>query len=205
MLTDRRLHFVLVSLVTVALTGCGSGRPIHYFTLQLPPAPQPSSDVGSVTILVARIEGPEILQDNPIVYRSGTNEIGVYQYHQWVEPPVRMIRDRLIRELRASGEYRSVAEVGSSAQGDFVLRGRLDDFEEVDTNGIAALVTMVFELFDSRAHNIVWTHYYSHSEPVQGKEISDVVAALDHNLEQGLAEVAASLDSYFSARPARKH
>jgi ABC-type uncharacterized transport system auxiliary subunit len=105
----------------------------------------------------------------------------------------------LIRQLQASGKYQSVAELGSSAQGDFVLQGRLNDFEEVDAGSTAALVTMEFELLDRKTGKIVWTHFYSHSEPVQGKEISEVVSALDHNLVRGVTEVAFELDAYFSA------
>jgi ABC-type uncharacterized transport system auxiliary subunit len=110
-----------------------------------------------------------------------------------------MVKIVLIRRLRASGRYQSVTELGSSAQGEFVLQGRLYDFEEVDTGGTAALVTMEFELLDRKTGKIIWTHFYSHSEPVQGKGISDVVAALDRNLEQGVTEVSSGLDQYFSA------
>jgi hypothetical protein len=42
------------------------------------------------------------------------------------------------------------------------------------------------------------------SEPVQGKEISAVVTALDLNLDRGLKEVAAGLNQYFSANVPRK-
>ena len=196
----RIVGFMLISVAALVLGGCRSGRPIRYYTLELPPSPEKlSTRRYPVTLLIGRIGAPEILQDEPIVYRSGPNEIGTYDYHHWAEPPVRMLRVMLIRRLRASGKYQSVTQLGSSAEGDFVLRGRLDDFEEVDTGAIAALVTMEFELFDRKSHKTVWTHSYSRSEPVQGKEISDVVAALNHNLTEGLAEVASSLDSYFSA------
>jgi ABC-type uncharacterized transport system auxiliary subunit len=192
-------RFILVSLAATLTVACGSGRPIHYYTMELPQVPSPSGTVFPVTVLIGRISGPVILQDEPIVYRSGPNEIATYQYHQWVEPPVEILRDMLIRRLRASGNYRSVDELGSSAQGDYVLHGKLYDFEEVDTGGITALVSMEFELFDRRTGQTVWTHYYSHSAPVEGKQIPDVVSALNHNLARGLNEVASGLDAYFSS------
>jgi ABC-type uncharacterized transport system auxiliary subunit len=195
----RTIPFIGVLLAAVGLGACGGGRPIRYYTVELPPAPQPSTSVYPVTLLIGRIGAPGILQDEPIAYRSGPNEIGTYNYHHWVEPPVRMLKVILIRQLRASGKYQSVAELGSSAQGELVLQGRLYDFEEVDAGSTAALVTMEFELLDRKTGKIVWTHFYSHREPVQGKEISDVVSALDHNLVRGLTEVAIGLDVYFSA------
>ncbi len=192
---------ILISLAIVALVGCGSGRPIHYYTLEFPPpAPPPSASAYPITLLIGRMGAPEILEDEPIVYRSGAYEIGTYDYHHWAEPPVRMVRVMLIRLLRDSGRYQSVTQLGSDAQGEFVLQGRLDGFEEVDTgDNIGALVTMEFEVFDRKAHKTVWTHSYSRTEPVQGRQISDVVAALNHNLMEGLAQVTSGLDAYFSA------
>lgn len=197
----RRIsRFVLVSLAATLAGACGSGRPIHYYTMQLPPAPAPSTSVRTVTLLIGRINAPEILQDGPIVYRSGPNEIGTYAYHQWIEPPPQMVKDMLIRRLRASGKYQSVDELGSSAQGNYVLHGKLYDFEEVDSGGITALVSMECELFDRRTGRTVWTDYYTHSTPVQGEQIPDVVSALNRNLIQGVTAIASSLDAYFSAK-----
>ncbi|MDE3179425.1 MAG: membrane integrity-associated transporter subunit PqiC, partial [Acidobacteriota bacterium] len=179
---------ILVLLAATLVCACGSGRPIHYYTMDLPPPPGPSTSVYPVTVLVGRIDAPEILQDEPIVYRSGPNEIGTYEYHHWAVPPARMVKELLIRRLRASGKYRSVDELGSVVEGEYVLHGRLYDFEEVDRGSIEALVSMEFELFDRRNRKAVWTHNYSQSIPVQGKEISDVVSALNRNLAQGLTE-----------------
>ena len=203
-LIRRIVRFILISLGVALVGACGGGHPIRYYTVELPPAPQPSTTTYPVTLLIGRIGAPEILQGEAIVYRSGPNEIGTYNYHHWAEPPVGMIKVVLIRRLRASGKYQSVAELGSSTQGDYVLQGRLYDFEEVDTGSIAALVSMEFELFDRRMHKTVWSRFYSHSEPVQGKQISDVVSALDRNLAQGLTQVASGLDAYFTTTLPRK-
>jgi ABC-type uncharacterized transport system auxiliary subunit len=195
----RTIFLIPVLLAAVTLAACGSGRPIRYYTVDLPPAPEPATSVYPVTLLIGHIGGPEILMDQPIAYRVGPNEIGTYQYHLWDEPPVQMLKISLLRRLRASGKYQSVAELGSSAQGDYVLQGRLYDFEEVDASSMSGLVSMEFELYDRKERKVVWSHFYSHSEPVQGKNIADLVSALDHNLRQGLDELVSGLDAYLSA------
>jgi ABC-type uncharacterized transport system auxiliary subunit len=134
----------------------------------------------------------------------GTNQIGVYQHSHWVEPPIELLKDKLIRVLRASGDYQSVSSLGSNSNGQFIVRGRLYEFEEVDGANIAGLVSMEFELYDRRSGKIVWTHFYSQSEPAQGKDIEAVVAALDANLDRGLKEIAAGLNQYFAAIPVSK-
>lgn len=157
-----------------------------------------------VSLLVGNISAPGIYLDTPIAYRTGPNEIGTYQYSRWVEPPNALLKDKLIRMLRASGDYQSVAELGSTSDGQFVLRGRLYNFEEVDSANIEGLVSMEFELYNRKTGKVVWSHYYSQSEPVQGKQISAVVAALDTNLDRGLKEVAAGLNQYFISNPVGK-
>jgi ABC-type uncharacterized transport system auxiliary subunit len=195
----RMILASMALLAALTLDACGGGRPIRYYTVELPAAPEPTSSAYPIALAIGHIGAPETLQGQPIVYRSGRNEIGVYQYHLWAEPPVQMLKVMLIRRLRASGKYQSVAQLGSSGEGDFVLQGRLYDFEEVDTASVAALVSMEFELIDRRTRKTVWTHFYSDSEPVEGKEISEVVSALDRNLERGLTELASGLNAYFSA------
>lgn len=201
----RLIQLILVMAAIAPLTGCLGGRPIRYYTVTMPPSALPAAGVYPFSLLIGHISSPEMLQDQPIVYRSGQNEIGVYEYHQWAEPPAQMVKIMLIRRFRASGKFQSVATLGSSVQGEFVLHGRLYDFEEVDKNGsITALVSMEFQLFDRRTHKEVWSHFYSHVQPVQGKTIPDVVAALDDNLEQGLTEVESGLDAYFSGHASGK-
>jgi len=196
---------ILISLLVLGLSGCGASRPIKYYTVQVPAAPAPSTDTYAVSLLVASIGGPEMFKATPIAYRTGTNEVGTYQYSRWAEPPAEMVKGNLIRMLRASGNYQSVGALGSTAEGQFVIRGRLYEFEEVDSGGIAGQVSMEFELYDRKSGKVVWTHSYSRSEPVESKSISAVVTALDRNLDRGLKEVAAGIGRYFSEALAKNY
>ena len=200
----RMARLVLISPLALSLCGCGGGKPIHYYTVQLPVAPTLTTSEHPVSLLVGSVGGAEMYRDTPIVYHIGTNQIGVYQHSRWAEPPVELVKRKLIRMLNTSGGYQSVASLGSNTEGQFVLRGRLYDFAEVDGANIAGLVSMEFELYDRKSGKVVWTHFYSQSEPAQDKEISAVVTALDTNLDRGLKEVAAGLSQYFSANPAGK-
>jgi ABC-type uncharacterized transport system auxiliary subunit len=86
-----------------------------------------------------------------------------------------------------------------------VVRGRLYEFEEVDSGSIGGQVSMEFELYDRKSGKVVWSHSYSRNEPVEGKSISAVVTALDINLDRGLKEVAAGLGQYFSVTLAKTY
>jgi ABC-type uncharacterized transport system auxiliary subunit len=201
------IRTILISLLTLGMSACGASRPIKYYTVQTPSAPAlpaVSDNAHKVSLLVASVAGAQIFQDTPIAYRVGTNEIGTYQYSRWAEPPVEMLKGKLIHLLSTSGDYQSVAPVGSTSEGQFVVRGRLYAFEEVDSGGIAGRVSMEFELCERKSGKVVWSHLYSQSEPVDGKKIPAVVNAIDLSLDRGLKEVAAGINQYFSSEVAQK-
>lgn len=201
---NRTSGSIAVSLFALVLSGCGHPKPVRYYTVQSATAPVASTNPQSPSLVVGTISGPEIFRGTPIAYRIGANEIGTYQYSQWIDPPVVLVQSGLIQVLRASGNYQSVMGLGSSTDGPFLVRGQLHDFEEVDGGSITALVSMEFELVDRKSGKVVWTHFYSQSEPVQGKEMSAIVTALDVNLDRGLKETAAGLNQYFAANPVGK-
>src|SRR5947209_17213466 len=138
---DRMNRFLLIAVLALGLTGCGSPRPVNYYQAQLPPAPAASAGTYPIDIVVSRLAGPSLLQSSPIVYRTGSNQIGTYAYHRWADPPVVLVQARLIGLLRNSGDYRAVGEMGAIGKPDFIVRGRLSELSEVDAGTIGALVT----------------------------------------------------------------
>jgi ABC-type uncharacterized transport system auxiliary subunit len=196
----RKLSPAVILLLALVVAGCGSSKPIRYYTVRQTLAPAVSKGTYPVSLLVGSISGPQILQDSPIAYRVGQHEIGTYQYSRWVDPPVEMVKDKLINVLNSSGDYRSVVALGSKSDGQFVIRGKLYEFEEVDSEKISGVVSMQFELYDRMTGNVLWSHSYSQTEPVEGKEMNAIVAALETNLDRGLKEVSSGLGQYFSAR-----
>jgi ABC-type uncharacterized transport system auxiliary subunit len=73
--------------------------------------------------------------------------------------------------------------------------------KEVSGSGKSMLARVAFEveLRELKTGATVWTHYYTHDEPVSGKDVANVVAALDKNVQQGVKEVVAGLDQYFAS------
>jgi ABC-type uncharacterized transport system auxiliary subunit len=174
---------------------------VHYYTLTpvSPPTNQPKPD--GPAILVGNILTPESLQDNRIRYRTGANETGSYEYHRWEERPGAMFRLALVRALRASGKYRRVMESSSSDTGDYLLRGKLYEFAEVDNPAIVTKISLHLELIETKTNRTIWDRPFEHEEPATGKDIKDVVASMDRNLHQLVATAAAEIDRFLSTRP----
>lgn len=194
-----------VMAAAVAMAGCsGATRPSKYYALELPAMPaQASGNSHAVSLLVGRMTAPHLYRDDRLVYRSTGLELGTYEYHRWAEPPTDMLEAMIVRMLRTSGKYQTVQALHSNARGDYIVRGRLHDFEEVagESSGIVARVAMEVELYELKSGKTVWTHFYAHDEPVAGKDVPDVVAALNKNVQAGLAQMTASLDQYFTQHP----
>ena len=188
------------------LAGCGAARPSKYYQLTIPGEAAQAADPTPfpVTLLIGPLRASHLYREDQIVYSTSGENMGTYQYQRWAEPPAEMLRDVLLRELRGSGRYRAVDVLRSNSRGDYVLYGRLYDFKEVSGSSLMARVTMDLELREAKTGSTVWTHYYSHDEPADGKDINAVVAALDRNAQRGVNEVKSSLTEYFSAHPMKQ-
>ena len=195
----------MFALAAVLLTGCGAARPSKYYELTIPG--NSAAAVGKspypVTLLLGPLRASHLYREDSIVYSSSAEAMGTYRYQKWAEPPNEMLVEMLLRDLRASGKYRAVEVLRSNSRGDYVLHGRLYDFKEISGSPILARVTADLELRESKSGATVWTHYYSHDEPVSGKDVAAVVAALDRNALRGMAEVESSLEQFFANRPVK--
>jgi ABC-type uncharacterized transport system auxiliary subunit len=200
-----QLGLMIASLAALSLAGCGATRPSKYYELTVPEIQSEAqgADAVSATILLAPLLASHLYREDRIVYSSGQEEMGMYEYQRWAEPPTEMIQEVLLRELRASGRYKAIYMQRSTANGDFLIRGRLYDFKEVSGNTVLAKASFELEMRELKSGATVWTHYYSHEEPVKRKDVASVVAALDQNVQRGISEVLASLDQYFSTHPVK--
>ena len=93
----------LVVIGGLVSMSCISTKPIQYYTIE-PAAPAPANQAkpDGLILLVGNITASEALQDGRIRFRSGSNESGAYEYHRWTERPSSLVRDSLVRALRAS-------------------------------------------------------------------------------------------------------
>jgi cholesterol transport system auxiliary component len=193
------ISLLLVIAACLADAGCVSTRPVHYYTLGAG-APATQSKPDGLILLVGNISTPESLQDGRIRYRTGSNEAGAYEYHRWTERPGSMVRLALIRALRSTGKYQRVAESDSSANGDYLLRGKLEEFDEVDGASIQTKISLHVELVDRKTNQTVWDHMLEREEPVNTKTVVEVVQSLDRNLQHVVSETASEVDKFLMAR-----
>jgi ABC-type uncharacterized transport system auxiliary subunit len=181
---------VLGALAVSLASGCGATRPSKYYQLTVPGDLAPVADPRPypVTLLLGPLRASHLYREDHIVYSSNGESMGAYEFQRWAQPPTEMIQEILLRQLRTSGRYRAVDLL------------RLFDFKEVSGNALVARLTVEWELRDMKTTSMVWTHYYSHDEPVNGKDMSAVVAALNHNVQHCVDELKSGLVEFFSTQ-----
>jgi len=198
MKASRRLIVATLALMAAA---CAVARPIKYYQLEIPsPAPNAPGAAFGITLQVGNIDAPPIMRDGRILYQVGTHEVGVYEYHRWVETPDRVVQESLVRLLRASGKFQSVDTPRNSIKPDYIIQGKIHEFSEMDKPQIFARVSLEIELHDAKTGRTVWSRIYTNEDAVNTKEMAEVVHSLDQNLGRGLAEIVTGLDQYFQGR-----
>jgi len=203
--TARRGPITAIVLIAGLLSGCASTRPAKYYQLTVPTEAGAieKADAVPVTLLVGGLMTTHLYREDRIVYGNGPEQLGTYEFQRWAEPPTEMIQEILLRQLRATGHYRAVHVRRSNMPGDFAIRGRLYDFKEITGEQMSTRVTLELEMRDVKTGATVWNHYYTHDEPVTGKDVPAIVVALDMNVQRAVKEVVESLDQYFASHPAK--
>lgn len=194
----------MLLLCAALAAGCGAARPSKYYELTIPYEKELDPTGNSphqVSLLLGPINASHLYREDRIVYGTTSEHMGTYEYQRWAAPPTEMIGEVLLRQLRSSGRFREVHGMRSNARGDYLLHGRLFDFKEITGPPLVARVAIGMELRDLKTGSNVWDHFYSHDEPVEKKNIGEVVAALNRNVQKGIAELQASLDQYFASHP----
>lgn len=199
-MVGSKISLLATALASFVAASCVATRPVHYYTLAPAAAITNAAKPDGPTLLVGLITAPEPLQDARIRYRSGSNETGAYEYQRWTERPGAMVRDSLVRALRSSGKYRRVLEQSSAAIGDYLVRGKLYEFAEVDNPAIHTRISLQLELVDKKTNRSVWDHMFECEQPAGGREIQDVVHSMDSNLQQLVTDAAEEIDRFLTGQ-----
>lgn len=198
---NKKIALIVLTIVVGEICGCGAVPENKYYQLKAPgetisPA---SGDALPVTLLVGPIKASHLYREDRLVYATENEQMGTYQIHRWAEPPTQMVQQLLWRSLRNSHRYNAVSLLASNSHGDFLLEGNLFDFKEVSDSKLVGRMNLELELRDTKSGVIVWTHNYSHDEPVNGRDVPAVVAALDQNAQRCISDAEASLNEYFAS------
>jgi cholesterol transport system auxiliary component len=118
------------------------------------------------------------------------NRISAYKGIRWGDPTPVLLRDQLAEAFRTDGRFSSVSSGNNNLVADLELGGDLTAFQVEYKNGIPAVnIRFYATLVQSGRNRIVATRSFEIVEPVQGREIPEVIAAFGRATDRLAAEV----------------
>ncbi len=189
--------FLIISLaVSTVLVGCvGRVRYPTYYTLNVPPAPDPPAAAGlRASLAIREFRSPVYLRQGPLVYRASAEQIGFYDYHRWATDPRQFVTTAIADRLRASGNFADVSVYDGRSHADFIITGCLEKLEEVDyEGGVKVEVALSAQMTDIRTGTTVWANSVCDIENVAQRNVPAVVSEMNHSMERTIEKLVSSI------------
>jgi ABC-type uncharacterized transport system auxiliary subunit len=186
---------VLMLALLPALSGCGGARYPKYYTLNLPPPPDPPAlESVRTSIAVREFQSPVYLRQGPIVYRSTPEEIGFYEYHRWAADPRVVVTNAVVDHLRVSGHFSGVSTYNGHPDIDYIFTGKLEKLEEVDYQaGVKVEVAMSAQITRATTGVTVWSNAVSEVGTVSQRAVPGVVAEMNRTMDQAIDKLLSTV------------
>jgi len=193
----EHLKILALMLATMAaLTGCaGKIRYPSYYTLNIPPAPDPPPEENVRTsIAVREFQSPVYLRQGSIVYRRTPEEVGFYEYHRWAADPRAQVTSTVIDHLRASNQFSAVSSYDGRSNADYIFSGRLEKLEEVDYDGeVKVEVAISAQITRVSSGTTVWSNATSEAATVRQRNVPGVVSQMNKSMDIAMNKLLSSI------------
>lgn len=179
----RRLMFGGALLL---LGACGSVPATYYYRVDYPaPPPGAPAEPLPLTLAVGGFDSDVLYEGERIVYRSSPYEVQYYHYRRWVAPPRKLVADAVQQQFSASGAFRRVINSTAGERFDYLLRGKIEAFEEWDEKEAwFGSVAIAFVLYDAESGAVLWQNRYAEKTPAAQKDPLMVVEAISASLQR---------------------
>jgi uncharacterized lipoprotein YmbA len=184
------ISIVLTALMALASCG-GAVRYPNYYSLHIPPPPDPPAQEGvRASLAVREFRSPAYLRQGAIVYKTSPEQIGFYNYHRWAVDPRETVTNAVVDRLRASGNYTQVKLFDGRSDIDYVLSGRVEKLEEVDYDGgVKVEVAITAQMTNLTTGAAVWTNTVDEVGTVDRRDVATVVSEMNRTMERAIEKL----------------
>lgn len=190
-MNKRTMTILFAAVVLIGLAGCGGAAKYpNYYTLHVPPPPDPPAQEGVHTSLAVReFRSPSYLREGAIVYKTSPEQIGFYNYHRWAVDPREFVTSAVRDRLSASGNFAQV-KLYDGRPVDYVLSGQLEKLEEIDYEGsVKVEVAISAQMTNLATGTTVWTNDVSEVGTVGTRNVPAVVAEMNRTMERAIEKL----------------
>jgi ABC-type uncharacterized transport system auxiliary subunit len=195
-LTDAVL-LLTGAVLPLAIWSCASGpAPIdHYYQIDagVPDAPLARQLEGNLQ--VDRFRTDALTGARQLLYKetADASEIHQHAYHRWSDPPAILLQTELIAFLSAAAAADTVMSATARVTPDYVVSGRIRDFERVLEPEVRAVVEIQFVVTSARGEKILVNNSYREERAAENSTIAASAvafsAAVHAIFEQLLADL----------------
>ena len=186
---------VVAIVVLVALCGCGTSPPAHFYTLSAPAATS-APKTGSTVVLFGPFNVAAYLQRPQIVVRDADQKLKLAEFDRWAEPPQVALVPWLARDVDRQLTKAVVVAFPSNGHADapFRVLGTIAQWD-ADAAGTAVLVVQWECVGDNGAVVVpLQTSRYT-AQAAKAGEYGDIVKALNQTLADFARDVATALQT----------
>lgn len=195
---EKRIAIVFVLTALITLAGCGGAAKYpNYYTLHVPPPPDPPAQEGvRASLAVREFRSPTYLHQGAIVYKTSPEQIGFYNYHRWAVDPREVVTNAVIDRLGASGNFTQVKPYDGRSDIDYVVSGRIEKLEEVDYDGgVKVEVAITAQMMNLTTGATVWTNTVDEVGRVGQRDVPEVVSEMNRTMQRAIEKLLTPLPS----------
>jgi ABC-type uncharacterized transport system auxiliary subunit len=192
---DMKKHLTIVGFALAALiilAGCGGAvKYPNYYTLHLPPPPDPPvPEHVHANLAIREFHSPTYLRQGAIVYKTSPEQVGFYNYHRWAVDPREFLTNAVADRLRASGNFSQVRVYDGRPDVDYILSGRLEELEEIDyEGGVKVRVTISAQMTNLATGATVWTNSVSEVGTVGQRDVPAIVSEMNGTMGRAIEKL----------------
>jgi len=176
-------------LILALLSACSilpKAESPHIYTLPAAPGGRPAAPAQVPWALrITAPSAPRAIDNSRIAVMPDANTITVYAAARWADNVPSLFRDRLADAFRDSGRVSAISTDDANLAADYELGGSLAAFQTEYVNAQPTVVVRYdATLAGTRRHQIVASRRFEVREPVNGKEVPQVVEAFGRAMNQ---------------------
>jgi ABC-type uncharacterized transport system auxiliary subunit len=183
--------FKSISFGAVALGLAACAQPElpddNYYRLSVTP-PATGSVLLNGVVEVERFRADGLISGRPIAYTEGKGHLSEYHYHFWVEPPVDLLQDAMVKYLRGANIANHVVTPELRMDEHYLLTGKIKRLERDLSNGHMVAVELEIGLKRVVDDKILVLKTYTRSIKQNGETVHGAVQAINTALTDIYAE-----------------
>lgn len=159
----------------------------NYYRLAVSPAIQTTKHLDGV-LEVERFRADGLLSGRPIAYTEGKGHLSEYHYHFWVEPPVDLLQDAMVKYLRSANLAQHIVTPELRMDEDYLLTGKIIRLERDLSDGDKVAVELEIGLKRHTDDKILVLKTYNRTLAQTSSGVQGAVSAMNIALSEIYAE-----------------